>query len=135
MDPRIRIRTKISWIRNTGIKISFFCTHLGRISRYFLTCLGMAFVTFESINHARHVLRDHKYSILHFRHSPPVSSVDMKPNVSRGLRIRIQQVPWIRFCIRIRILYFITCYFFEDQNRNGFSTLFVGTAVRISFPN
>lgn len=44
------------------------------------TKLGMAFVTFESINQARRVLRDHKFSLLAFRHSPPVSSVDIKPS-------------------------------------------------------
>ena len=43
----------------------------------------MAFVTFESINHARRVLRDHKFSILVFRHNPPTSSINIIPNVSK----------------------------------------------------
>eukprot|EP00092_Neocalanus_flemingeri_P009447 GFUD01010165.1.p1 GENE.GFUD01010165.1~~GFUD01010165.1.p1 ORF type:complete len:846 (+),score=190.82 GFUD01010165.1:77-2614(+) len=42
--------------------------------------LGMAFVTFENINHARHVLRDHKNSILNFKKTAPESKLDMNPH-------------------------------------------------------
>jgi len=42
--------------------------------------LGIAFVTFKNINHARHFLRDHKNSILHLKHNPPESSLPMKSN-------------------------------------------------------
>ncbi|XP_023327129.1 CSC1-like protein 2 [Eurytemora carolleeae] len=41
--------------------------------------LGMAFVSFSSINHARQVHRDHKYSILNFKHCPPSSSINLRP--------------------------------------------------------
>ena len=41
--------------------------------------LGMAFVTFENINHARHFLRDHKNSILHFKERCKHSNVPMNP--------------------------------------------------------
>jgi len=58
-----RLKHKIEVCRNTSLK----------------TKLGMAFVTFASINHARQVYREHKYSLLNFRHHPPVSAVDLKP--------------------------------------------------------
>jgi len=41
--------------------------------------LGLAFVTFNSINHARRVHRDHKYSLLNFKHSPPTSALNLRP--------------------------------------------------------
>jgi len=41
--------------------------------------LGMAFVTFKSINHARAVLRDHKPSILDFKYKPKQSKIAMRP--------------------------------------------------------
>jgi len=42
--------------------------------------LGMAFVTFQNINHARTVLRDHKNSILNFKFKPPHSTVAIRPD-------------------------------------------------------
>jgi len=42
--------------------------------------LGMAFVTFNNINHARTVLRDHKNSILNFKFKPPQSKVAIRPD-------------------------------------------------------
>merc|ERR1719427_2616678 len=41
--------------------------------------MGMAFVTFENINHARQVLRDHKNSILNLKYGPPASKLAMNP--------------------------------------------------------
>ena len=40
----------------------------------------MAFVTFENINHARQVLRDHKNSILYLKYRPPESKLAMNPH-------------------------------------------------------
>merc|ERR1719427_2142296 len=42
--------------------------------------MGMAFVTFENINHARQVLRDHKNSILYLKFKPPGSKLAMNPH-------------------------------------------------------
>ena len=39
--------------------------------------LGMAFVTFENINHARQILRDHKNSILQFKQRCKESTLGM----------------------------------------------------------
>jgi len=39
--------------------------------------LQMAFITFENINHARQVLRDHKNSILYLKYRPPGSKLAM----------------------------------------------------------
>merc|ERR1719317_390697 len=41
--------------------------------------LGMAFITFENINHAREVLRDHKRSILNWKQRAPESKLAMNP--------------------------------------------------------
>jgi len=41
--------------------------------------LGMAFITFENINHAREVLRDHKSSILNWKQRAPESKLAMNP--------------------------------------------------------
>ena len=40
--------------------------------------LGMAFITFQNINHARQVLRDHKNSILSFKRTSPESKLAME---------------------------------------------------------
>ena len=42
--------------------------------------LGIAFVTFQNINHARQVLRDHKNSILSFKRTAPESKLAMDPH-------------------------------------------------------
>ena len=42
--------------------------------------LGMAFITFENINHARHILRDHKNSILNFKRRCKESKYAMRPH-------------------------------------------------------
>jgi len=42
--------------------------------------MEMAFVTFENINHARKVLRDHKNSILYLKYKPPGSKLAMNPH-------------------------------------------------------
>ena len=39
--------------------------------------MEMAFITFENINHARQVLRDHKNSILYLKYKPPESKLAM----------------------------------------------------------
>jgi len=49
-----------------------------RSQRAIQSNLGIAFITFKNINHGRQVLRDHKNSILHFKHSPPESSLPMR---------------------------------------------------------
>ena len=45
--------------------------------------IGMAFVTFQNINHARQVLRDHKNSIFNLKFKPPHSKVAMRPDLWR----------------------------------------------------
>ena len=51
MEEEVRLRRQIAEEENSAKKDT----------------LGMAFVTFENINHARHILRDHKNSILQFK--------------------------------------------------------------------
>ena len=55
----------------------------GKIAEERIKCkeetLGMAFVTFENINDARKVLRDHKKSILNFKAKYETSSLAMEP--------------------------------------------------------